>query len=141
LDGGREKDGVFFPLASDAEVRVDFEHRIVRSAEKLSAGSVVYAKVTHRRDVVDLCDRAIEKGDEIVFMSKYTVRPNLDGEKKKIYNDCREKHGLERREGNQGDIVDAAFARLLAKPDRRNLTVLVPDPSYGPKIAAVLNAV
>lgn len=74
-------------------------------------------------------------------MSKYTVRPELDGEKKKIYNDRREKYGLKRLEGNQGDIVDAAFARLLARPVERDTTVLVPDPSYGPKIAAVLNAV
>ena len=141
LEGGREKDGFFSILKDDAEVRVDFDHKTVRTAEKLSAGSAVYAKVTHRRDVADLCDQAIEKENEIVFMSKYTVRPELDGEKKRIYNDCREKHGLDRREGNQGDIVDAAFARLLAKPDTRDLTVLVPDPSYGPKIAAVLKAV
>lgn len=140
-EGGRAKDGFFFTLKDDAEVRVDFNHTTVRNAEKLSAGSAVYAKVTHRREVVDLCDAAIEKGNKIVFMSKYTVRPDLDGEKKKIYNDCREKHGLERLEGNQGDIVDAAFARLLSKPDARDLTVLVPDPSYGPKVAAVLNAV
>ena len=141
LDGGRAKDGFFFVLENDAEVRVDFNRQTVREPEKLSAGSAVYVKTTRRQDVVDLCNRAIEKGDEIVFMSKYTVRPNLDGEKKKIYNDCRERHDLERREGNQGDIVDAAFARLLSKPDTRNLTVLVPDPSYGPKIAAVLKAV
>ncbi|MBR1945036.1 MAG: NADP-dependent isocitrate dehydrogenase, partial [Alphaproteobacteria bacterium] len=141
LDGGREKDGLFFVLENDAEVRVDFNRRTVREAERLSAGSAVYVKITHRQDVVDLCAQAIQKGNEIVFMSKYTVRPNLDGEKKKIYNNCREKYGLERREGNQGDIVDAAFARLLAKPNAKNLTVLVPDPSYGPKIAAVLNAV
>ena len=141
LDGGREKDGFFSVLETDAEVRVDFNRHPVRESEKLSAGSAVYAKITRRQEVVDLCERAIEKGNEIVFMSKYTVRPNLDGEKKKIYNDCREAHRLERREGNQGDIVDAAFARLLAKPDTKDLTVLVPDPSYGPKIAAVLNAV
>lgn len=141
LDGGREKDGLFFVLENDAEVRVDFNRHTVREAERLSAGSAVYVKITHRQDVVDLCAQAIQKGNEIVFMSKYTVRPNLDGEKKKIYNNCREKYGLERREGNQGDIVDAAFARLLAKPNAKNLTVLVPDPSYGPKIAAVLNAV
>ncbi len=140
-DGGREKDAFFFTLEHDEDVRVDFNRRTVGKAERLSAGSAVYAKITRRKDVVDLCNRAIEKGDEIVFMSKYTVRPELDGEKKRIYNDCREKHGLERREGNQGDIVDAAFARLLAKPDPRNLTVLVPDPSYGPKVAAVLISV
>ncbi|MBR4126172.1 MAG: NADP-dependent isocitrate dehydrogenase [Alphaproteobacteria bacterium] len=141
LDGGREKDGYFFVPENDVDVRINFNRQTVREPERLSAGSALYAKVTRRRDVVDLCDLAIEKGDEIVFMSKYTVRPELDGEKKKIYNDRREKFGLERREGNQGDIVDAAFARLLAKPEARNLTVLVPDPSYGPKIAAVLNAV
>lgn len=141
LDGGREKDGVFFNLANDADVRVDFNRQTVRETEKLSAGSAVYAKVTRREDVIALCDRAINKNDDIVFMSKYTVRPELDGEKKKIYNDRREKHGLQRLEGNQGDIVDAAFARLLARPVERNTTVLVPDPSYGPKIAAVLNAV
>lgn len=141
LDGGRAKDGFFVVLENDAEVRVDFNRQTVREPEKLSAGSAVYVKTTHRQDVVDLCNRAIEKGNEIVFMSKYTVRPNLDGEKKKIYNDCREQHDLERREGNQGDIVDAAFARLLSRPDTRDLTVLVPDPSYGPKIAAVLKAV
>ncbi|MBO4520609.1 MAG: NADP-dependent isocitrate dehydrogenase [Alphaproteobacteria bacterium] len=141
LGGGRAKDASFFVLENEAEVRVDFNRETVRKAEKLSADSAVYVKITRRKDVVDLCNRAIEKGDEIVFMSKYTVRPNLDGEKKRIYNDCREKHGLDRREGNQGDIVDAAFARLLAKPEPRNLTVLVPDPSYGPKIATVLNAV
>lgn len=141
LDGGREKDGVFFNLANDADVRVDFNRQTVRETEKLSAGSAVYAKVTRREDVIALCDRAINKNDDIVFMSKYTVRPELDGEKKKIYNDRREKHGLQRLEGNQGDIVDAAFARLLARPVERNTTVLVPDPSCGPKIAAVLNAV
>ena len=141
LAGGREKDGVFFNLANDADVRVDFNRQTVRETEKLSAGSAVYAKVTRREDVIALCDRAINKNDDIVFMSKYTVRPELDGEKKKIYNDRREKHGLQRLEGNQGDIVDAAFARLLARPVERNTTVLVPDPSYGPKIAAVLNAV
>lgn len=140
LDGGRMKDGFFFTLKEDAEVRVDFNHQTVRNAEKLSAGSAVYAKITHRQDVVNLCDQALKKGNEIVFMSKYTVRPNLDGEKKKIYNDCREKCKLDRREGNQGDIVDAAFARLLSKPVSENLTVLVPDPSYGPKVAAVLGA-
>ena len=141
LDGGREKDGFFFVLENDADVRINFNRQTVREPERLSTGSALYAKVTRRKDVVDLCDRAIEKGDEIVFMSKYTVRPELDGEKKKIYNDRREKFGLERREGNQGDIVDAAFARLLAKPEAQDLTVLVPDPSYGPKIAAVLSAV
>ncbi|MBR1778246.1 MAG: NADP-dependent isocitrate dehydrogenase [Alphaproteobacteria bacterium] len=141
LEGGREKDGFFFVLENETDVRVDFNRRIVREAEKLSAGSAVYAKITRRQEVIDLCDQAIEKGNEIVFMSKYTVRPQLDGEKKKIYNDCREMHGLDRREGNQGDIVDAAFARLLAKPASKDLTVLVPDPSYGPKVAAVLNAV
>ena len=140
-EGGRAKDGFFSVLEHDAEVRVDFNRHTVRESERLSEGSAVYAKVTHRREVVDLCDQAIEKGNEIVFMSKYTVRPQLDGEKKKIYNDCREKHGLNRLEGNQGDIVDAAFARLLSRPDTKNLTVLVPDPSYGPKVAAVLNAV
>ena len=140
-DGGRKKDGFFFTLEHDAGVRVDFNHVTVGKAENLSAGSPVYAKITRRNEVVDLCGRAIEKGREIVFMSKYTVRPELDGEKKKIYNDCREAHGLDRREGNQGDIVDAAFARLLAKPAAKDLTVLVPDPSYGPKIAAVLSAV
>lgn len=141
LDGGREKDGVFFNLDSDAGVRVDFNRQTVRETEKLSAGSAVYAKVTRRTDVIALCDRAIDKNNDIVFMSKYTVRPELDGEKKKIYNDRREKHGLQRLEGNQGDIVDAAFARLLARPVKRDTTVLAPDPSYGPKIAAVLNAV
>ena len=120
--GGRKKDAFFFVADHDTDVCVKFNHKTVRESEKLSSGSAVYAKVTHRRDVVDLCDQAIEKGNEIVFMSKYTVRPNLDGEKKRIYNDCREAHGLERREGNQGDIVDAAFARLLAKPDERDLT-------------------
>lgn len=141
LDGGREKDGVFFNLDSDAGVRVDFNRQTVRETEKLSVGSAVYAKVTRRTDVIALCDRAIDKNNDIVFMSKYTVRPELDGEKKKIYNDRREKHGLQRLEGNQGDIVDAAFARLLARPVKRDTTVLAPDPSYGPKIAAVLNAV
>lgn len=141
LDGGREKDGIFFNLDSDAGVRVDFNRQTVRETEKLSAGSAVYAKVTRRTDVIALCDRAIDKNNDIVFMSKYTVRPELDGEKKKIYNDRREKHGLQRLEGNQGDIVDAAFARLLARPVKRDTTVLAPDPSYGPKIAAVLNAV
>ncbi len=141
LDGGREKDGFFFNLENDAEVRVDFNRRTVRESEKLSAGSAVYAKITRREDVVALCDQAIGKNNDIVFMSKYTVRPELDGEKKKIYNDRREEHGLKRLEGNQGDIVDAAFARMLSKPVTRNTTVLVPDPSYGPKIAAVLNAV
>ncbi len=141
LDGGREKDGVFFNLDSDAGVRVDFNRQTVRETEKLSAGSAVYAKVTRRTDVIALCDRAIDKNNDIVFMSKYTVRPELDGEKKKIYNDRREKHGLQRLEGNQGDIVDAAFARLLARPVKRDTTVLAPDPSYGPKIASVLNAV
>lgn len=141
LDGGREKDGVFFNLDGDAGVRVDFNRQTVRETEKLSAGSAVYAKVTRRTDVIALCDRAIDKNNDIVFMSKYTVRPELDGEKKKIYNDRREKHGLQRLEGNQGDIVDAAFARLLARPVKRDTTVLAPDPSYGPKIAAVLNAV
>lgn len=140
LDGGRAKDGFFFILDADCDVRVDFNRKTVREAERLSAGSAVYAKVTRRADVVSLCDRAIEKGDEIVFMSKYTVRPELDGEKKKIYNDRREFHGLDRREGNQGDIVDAAFARMLTRPVERDTTVLVPDPSYGPKVAAVLNA-
>ncbi len=140
LSGGRAKDGVFFNLENDCDVRVDFNRKTVRAPERLSKGSAVYAKVTRRADVAELCDRAIEKGDDIVFMSKYTVRPELDGEKKKIYNDRREKHGLERLEGNRGDIVDAAFARLLARPVEKNTTVLVPDPSYGPKIAAVLNA-
>lgn len=141
LDGGREKDGVFFNPENDVDVRVDFNRQTVRETEKLSAGSAVYAKVTRRADVIALCDRAIDKNNDIVFMSKYTVRPELDGEKKKIYNDRREKHGLQRLEGNQGDIVDAAFARLLARPVERDTTVLAPDPSYGPKIAAVLNAV
>lgn len=141
LDGGREKDGVFFNPENDVDVRVDFNRQTVRETEKLSAGSAVYAKVTRRTDVIALCDRAIDKNNDIVFMSKYTVRPELDGEKKKIYNDRREKHGLQRLEGNQGDIVDAAFARLLARPVARDTTVLAPDPSYGPKIAAVLNAV
>lgn len=141
LDGGRGKDGHFLVLDEDAEVRVDFNRKTVRTPEKLSAGSAVYAKVTKRRDVVDLCTAALKKGKEIVFMSKYTVRPELDGEKKKIYNDVREKFGLERREGNQGDIVDAAFARLLSRPSEQDLTVLVPDPSYGPKIKAVADAV
>ena len=140
LAGGRAKDGLFFNLENDCGVRVDFNRKTVRAAERLSKGSAVYVKVTRRADVVELCDRAIEKGDDIVFMSKYTVRPELDGEKKKIYNDRREKHGLERLEGNQGDIVDAAFARLLSHPVAKNTTVLAPDPSYGPKIAAVLNA-
>lgn len=141
LDGGREKDGVFVNLENEAGVRVDFNRQTVRETEKLSAGSAVYAKVTRRADVIALCDRAIAKNNDIVFMSKYTVRPELDGEKKKIYNDRREKYGLKRLEGNQGDIVDAAFARLLARPVERDTTVLAPDPSYGPKIAAVLNAV
>lgn len=141
LGGGREKDGVFFNLENDAEVRVDFNRQPARETEKLSAGSAVYAKVTRRADVIALCDQAIGRNNDIVFMSKYTVRPELDGEKKKIYNDRREKYGLKRLEGNQGDIVDAAFARLLARPVERDTTVLVPDPSYGPKIAAVLNAV
>ena len=141
LGGGREKDGVFFNLENDAEVRVDFNRQPARETEKLSAGSAVYAKVTRRADVVVLCDQAIGRNNDIVFMSKYTVRPELDGEKKKIYNDRREKYGLKRLEGNQGDIVDAAFARLLARPVERDTTVLAPDPSYGPKIAAVLNAV
>lgn len=141
LEGGREKDGQFFVLETDADVRVDFNRKTVRESEKLSAGSAVYVKVTRRQDVISLCDRAIAKNNDIVFMSKYTVRPELDGEKKKIYNDRREKHGLKRLEGNQGDIVDAAFARLLAKPVTMDTTVLVPDPSYGPKIAAVLNSV
>ena len=141
LEGGREKDGVFYVPENDADVRVDFNRKTVRETEKLSAGSAVYAKITRRADVIALCDRAIEKNNDIVFMSKYTVRPELDGEKKKIYNDRREKHGLQRLEGNQGDIVDAAFARLLTRPVERETTVLVPDPSYGPKIAAVLNAV
>lgn len=140
LAGGRAKDGLFFNLENDCGVRVDFNRKTVRAAERLSKGSAVYVKVTRRADVVELCDRAIEKGDDIVFMSKYTVRPELDGEKKKIYNDRREKHGLERLEGNQGDIVDAAFARMLSHPVAKNTTVLAPDPSYGPKIAAVLNA-
>ena len=141
LDGGREKDGVFFNPENDVDVRVDFNRQTVRETEKLSAGSAVYAKVTRRADVIALCDQAIGGNNDIVFMSKYTVRPELDGEKKKIYNDRREKHGLQRLEGNQGDIVDAAFARLLARPVERDTTVLAPDPSYGPKIAAVLNAV
>ena len=141
LEGGREKDGVFYVPENDADLRVDFNRKTVRETEKLSAGSAVYAKITRRADVIALCDRAIEKNNDIVFMSKYTVRPELDGEKKKIYNDRREKHGLQRLEGNQGDIVDAAFARLLTRPVERETTVLVPDPSYGPKIAAVLNAV
>lgn len=141
LAGGREKDGFFFNLENDADVRVDFNRQTVRETEKLSAGSAVYAKITRHADVVALCDQAVAKGDDIVFMSKYTVRPELDGEKKKIYNDRREKFGLNRLEGNRGDIVDAAFARLMARPVERDTTVLVPDPSYGPKIAAVLNAV
>lgn len=141
LDGGRAKDGHFLILDEDAEVRVDFNRRTVRAPEKLSAGSAVYAKVTKRQEVADLCAAAVRKGKEIVFMSKYTVRPELDGEKKKIYNDVREKSGLDRREGNRGDIVDAAFARLLSRPSEQDLTVLVPDPSYGPKIAAVADAV
>ena len=141
LEGGREKDGFFFNLDQETEVSVDFNRRTVREPEKLSAGSAVYAKVTKRADVEALCHQAILKNNDIVFMSKYTVRPELDGEKKKIYNDCREKYGLPRLEGNQGDIVDAAFARLLTRPVKKETTVLVPDPSYGPKIAAVLNAV
>lgn len=140
LDGGREKDGFFLTLSEDAEVFVECNGQVVRAPEKLSAGSPVYAKVTHRSDVENLAESAVSKDKEIVFMSKYTVRPELDGEKKKIYNDVRERHGLERREGNQGDIVDAAFARLLSRPSEQDLVVLVPDASYGPKVAAVLNA-
>ncbi|MGN0903900.1 MAG: NADP-dependent isocitrate dehydrogenase [Alphaproteobacteria bacterium] len=141
LEGGREKGGFFHTLEEEAEVRVELNGNIVRAPEKLSAGSVVYARVTPRQDVVELTERALDAGREIVFMSKYTVRPELDGEKKKIYNDLRERRGLKRRDGNQGDIVDAAFARLLAHPEDRDIVVLVPDPSYGPKIAAVLKAV
>ncbi len=141
LEGGRKKDGFFFILDKECEVRVDFNRHTVREPEKLSAGSAVYAKFTRRKDVCDLCDKAIAKRKPVVFMSKYTVRPQLDGEKKKIYNDQRQKAGLKRLEGNQGDIVDAAFARLLARPENRPITVLVPDPSYGPKIATVLSAV
>ena len=140
LDGGRRKDGFFLTLDKDAEVSVELDGTVVRAPEKLSAGSAVYAKITRRKDVEELIDSALSKGREIVFMSKYTVRPELDGEKKKIYNDLREKYGLERREGNQGDIVDAAFARLMAHPLTEKTEVLVPDPSYGPKVAAVLDA-
>ena len=140
LDGGREKDGFFLTLDEDAEVSVECDGKVVREAEKLSAGSPVYAKITRRADVEALVESALSKDKEIVFMSKYTVRPELDGEKKKIYNDLREKHGLERREGNQGDIVDAAFARLLSRPSKEDLVILIPDPSYGPKVAAVLGA-
>ena len=140
-DGGREKDGFFYVLPQDADVRVEWNGTTVRAAERLTKGSVVYAKITHRKDVEDLVERALAKNKEIVFMSKYTVRPELDGEKKAIYNDLREKHGLERRDGNQGDIVDAAFASLLARPRKEPVVALAPDPSYGPKIAAVVDAV
>lgn len=139
-DGGREKDGFFHILTADADVWVECGGRVVRAPERLSAGSAVYAKTTRRADVEALAQKAIDAGREIRFMSKYTVRPELDGEKKKIYNDVRERNGLERKEGNQGDIVDAAFARLLANPVADDLTVLAPDASYGPKIKAVIEA-
>lgn len=139
-DGGREKDGFFHILAADADVWVECGGKVVRAPERLSAGSAVYAKTTRRADVEALAQKAIDAGREIRFMSKYTVRPELDGEKKKIYNDVRERNGLERKEGNQGDIVDAAFARLLANPAADDLTVLAPDASYGPKIKAVIEA-
>lgn len=140
-DGGRYKDAECVVLDTDAEVFVEFNRKIVREPEKLSAGSAVYFKLTRRDEIEKLCAKAIAKKNEIVFMSKYTVRPELDGEKKRIYNDMREKAGLERREGNQRDIVDAAFAHLLAHPVSQDTTVLVPDASYGPKIAAVAQAV
>ncbi|MCQ2914579.1 MAG: NADP-dependent isocitrate dehydrogenase [Alphaproteobacteria bacterium] len=141
LEGGRMKDAQCIILEKDCEVRVEFKHKVVRQAEKLSKGSPVYFKLTKRSDVEDLCNKAIESKNEIMFMSKYTVRPELDGEKKKIYNDLREKHGLERKEGNQRDIVDAAFAYVLGNPSKDNISVLVPDPSYGPKIADVIKNV
>lgn len=141
LAGGRMKDAQCIVAGEDVEVSVEFNHKSVRGPEKLSAGSPVFFKTTRRADVEALCRKAVGRGKEIVFMSKYTVRPELDGEKKRIYNDIREEAGLDRREGNCGDIVDAAFARLLTKPVKDDLTVLVPDPSYGPKVAAVLKAV
>lgn len=141
LDGGRYKEGQCIILDTDSDVRVEFNHRIVRETEHLTKGSPVYFKVTHKAEVENLCESAISENKEIVFMSKYTVRPNLDGEKKKIYNDIREKMGLKRLEGNQGDIVDAAFARVLAHPKKEDIVVLVPDPSYGPKISSVIEAV
>lgn len=141
LDGGREKDGFFYILPVDADVWVECGETVVRQKEKLSAGSVIYAKITRRSDVENLAQKAVGTGKEIRFMSKYTVRPELDGEKKEIYNTVRERNGLDRKDGNQGDIVDAAFAKLLACPVKDDLTVLVPDPSYGPKIKAVTDAV
>lgn len=139
--GGRMKDAQCVVPDDDVEVSVEFNHKLVRGPEKLSAGSPVFFKTTKRAEIEALCRQAVERGKEIVFMSKYTVRPELDGEKKKIYNDVREAAGLDRREGNCGDIVDAAFARLLTRPVKDDMTVLVPDPSYGPKVAAVLKAV
>lgn len=141
LDGGRYKDGQCIILDTDSDVRVELNHKIVRETEHLTKGSPVYFKVTHKDEVEKLCDQAIAENKEVVFMSKYTVRPNLDGEKKRIYNNVREKNGLGRLEGNQGDIVDAAFARVLAHPKNEDIVVLVPDPSYGPKISSVIDAV
>lgn len=141
LEGGRYKNGQCIILDTDNDVRVEFNHKVVRETERLSKGSPVYFKLTQREEVENLCEKAVSEKKEIVFMSKYTVRPNLDGEKKKIYNDVREKNGLNRLEGNQGDIVDAAFARVLAHPKKEDIIALVPDPSYGPKVSSVIEAV
>ncbi len=153
LKGGRVKgDNCAFTdfIKKDGEVKVDFkanktgEKTTLRAAEKLSIGSPIHFRITTEKDVQELVDKAINiaksDGANIEFMSKYTVLKGTDNKIKQIYNDRREAAGLERKEGNVGDIVDAAFARVLSRPPSEKTIILAPDASYGPKIAAVIKA-